>query len=159
MNNINQIIKNFFVGINLDKNHEVSVVRADGIVIYSTVENYMDRASIGALISGLWQAALSLSNYIDKDADGDKFRLGFDTSVAGVNVLPLKINGKEFFVCSLFKECLNPAKLKQKMKLTTLELESYVKKEFIPQENNAIERTGYLFDSITDKEMDQLFNF
>lgn len=159
MNNINQIIKNFFVDINLDKNHELSVVRADGIVIYSTVKNYMDRASIGALISGLWQAALSLSNYIDENADSDKFRLGFDTSMAGVNVLPLKINGKEFFICSLFKECINPAKLKQKMKLITLELEAYVKKEFKPETNNTIERTGYLFDSITDEEMDQLFNF
>lgn len=158
MNNINQIIKTFFNDVDLFDESEVSVIRNDGIVVFSTIENDLDKASVGALVSGLWQAAFSVSAYIDRKPKEEDFRLSFDTSKSGINIIPITVNNKTFFFCTLFKESINPAKLKQKMKVISNELENYVKTHFV-QEEPTEQREGYLFQNITDEEMDRLFNF
>ena len=166
--NVNVLIKQFFTE---NEYHKIAdrlvVLRSDGINIYSNIEDRFEASSIGALVSGLWQAAESLSSLLKSNHDYYDFRLGFDTSSDGLYVLPFKMMGKTFYICSIYKDSENPGKLKRNIRLLKENLEIYVSsfkvskdaKIDVNRTNNKSERNEFLFDAISDEEMDRLFAF
>tara|TARA_B100001971_G_scaffold213155_1_gene245561 strand:- start:150806 stop:151309 length:504 start_codon:yes stop_codon:yes gene_type:complete len=163
--NLKLLIQNFFEENDFGKiSAHLSVVRSDGIVIYSNEGDALISNSMGALASGLWQAANSMINYVG-DSDDMDYRLSFDTSSSGVFVLPLELNNTRCYLVSVYQDALNPAKLKQQLKNLMFLLEMYIRDETISvsKDSNKIigneTREGYLFKDITDEEIDKLFGF
>lgn len=155
--NINALIRHFFEENDFNKIVEnLTVVRADGITIYSNNPKGNDSYSVGALVGGLWQAAEALTSFTKKVNDVFEFRLSFDTTDSGIYVIPLKINNGTYMVSALYTEVLNPAHLKQKLRNLCNSLELFLNDSISIQEQ---QRSDYLFNDISDKEMDNLFNF
>jgi len=155
--NLNEIVKRFFEENDYNKiANKIVVIRADGINIYSNLDNVLEASSIGALVGGLWQAASSLSSMLKKSNEFMEFRLGFDTTSDGVYVLPFEIMNSPYYVCAIYSEASNPGKLKRNLRRLKENLEVYLSEFSLDTEKN---RKGYLFTEITDSEMDQLFAF
>lgn len=159
--NLNSLVKDFFEENEFDRlANKVSVVRSDGTVLYCNSKDSFEASNIGALASGIWQAASSLSQMINKGENSSAFRLAFDTTSEGIYILPIDIASRDCYLCCLFKDQLNPGKLKQSMRNIGFLLEAYMREEalrFEAQELPRELRSGYLFKDITDEEMDRLF--
>lgn len=135
-------------------------VRNDGISIYDSGHDSSTQA-VGALTGGLWQAAESLMKMIDASSGPMEFRLGFDTSSQGVMIVPVNYHGTLYFLGAIYHQCLNPALLKRQVISLQDELEKKlltVKATKKPAPKITAARAGYLFDHITDEEMDRLFS-
>lgn len=160
----------FFSGTELDSATTV-VLRMDGVVLYSNVAN---ATHIGALVAGSWQALKQLSSVVLPD-NGCEFRLGFDTTSSGVYVLPFKIGQEEYYFAVLYKDVVNPAQLKNRARILVKSLCKFllesecdleeidhceVKEKKVDSLAQKVEdeRKSYLFNEITDDEMNQLFS-
>ena len=85
--NLNSHLKDFFFENEYDRLAEdISIIRKDGIPVFSNRSKAS--VTIGALISGLWQASESLSTQVTDKESFDEYRLAFDSSDQGVYVLP-----------------------------------------------------------------------
>ncbi len=155
--NLNQIVRQFF-----DENEyhkladKIVIIRGDGIAIYSNFEDYLEAQTVGALVSGVWQAAESLSSLLNKNESFLDFRLGFDTSADGLYILPFTILEKTYYIGAIYGDADNPGKLKRNMRLLKDNVEVYLSKFSLDPEKN---REEYLFENISDEEMDKLFAF
>lgn len=141
-------------------NARLFFVRNDGISIYDSGHDSSTQA-VGALTGGLWQAAESLMKMIDASSGPMEFRLGFDTSSQGVMIVPVNFQGTLYFLGAIYHQCLNPALLKRQVISLQDELEKKlltVKATKKPAPKITAARAGYLFDHITDEEMDRLFS-
>ena len=155
--NLNFLVKQFFIENDYQKlSDKMVVMRHDGINIFSNLDNEAEAASIGALVSGLWQAAESLATMLKSNNDFLEFRLSFDTSSDGLYVLPLTVLDSTYYICSIYKDSFNPAKLKRNLRLLKENLEVYLSEFSFDDEKN---RKGYLFNEISDDEMNKLFSF
>jgi len=155
--NLNATIKKFIHENNFQKLSErIVIIRYDGISIYSNAQDDFESATICALVSGLWQAAKQLNTLIDNDNDFFEHRLSFDTTANGLYILPIKIFKEEYFVCSLYKDISNPAKLKRDLRQLKEKLELHLEGVVVEQK---IDRSGYLFKNITDEEIDKIFEY
>jgi hypothetical protein len=145
----------------LSKQHLINarlfVTREDGISVYDSVQN-ATTASVSALVSGVWQASDALIALVAPFKEEMSFRLAFDTSSQGVYLLPLSFHGKKYFLGAVYDDCLNPGLLKRQIGMIKHEIET----EFVglkpSSESNEVLRQGYLFQDISDKEMDNLFS-
>lgn len=158
--NLASLVKEFFVENEFHLiSEKVAVVRNDGTVLYSNSMDSKEAANIGALASGIWQASSSLASLVDKNLPEESYRLSFDTSSDGVYLLPASLDKRNCYFCCIFKDRLNPGKLKQNMRNISFLLEAFVREESLRKEQKAQprEKEGYLFENITDEEMDQLF--
>lgn len=155
--NLSKIIKQF-----LEENDfhmladKMAIVRNDGIVLYSNAEDFEESSSIGALVGGLWQAAQSLNSIVSDESDILDFRLSFDTSNKGIYILPFNINKKDFYICGIYSDVNNPALLKRNLRNLKENLSNYLL-EYCSQNEDI--RQDFLFNNITDEEMDNLFSF
>lgn len=132
------------------------VTRLDGIAIYDSIQNHTS-TSVSALVSGVWQASETLISLITKKSDEIDFRLAFDTSSQGVYLLPLILHGKKYLLGAIYDHCMNPGQLKRQVSQIREELELSFKNTLIELNQN-LKREGYLFQDISDKEMDNLFS-
>lgn len=137
-------------------------VRNDGISIYDSGHDDSTQA-VGALSGGLWQAAEALMNMIDAKTGPMEFRLGFDTSSQGVMIVPVNFQGTTYFLGAIYHQCLNPALLKRQviqlqdeLEKNLLTIKTKTTKKVAPRVTTT--RAGYLFDYISDEEMDRLFS-
>src|SRR5690554_6414620 len=156
--NLSALIKDFFIESEFDRvSEKVAIVRTDGTVLYSNSANSFEASNIGALASGIWQAAESLASLVNEPRDG--YRLAFDTSSDGIYLLPLSLGERSCYLCCIYKDLLNPGKLKQNMRNLSFLLEAFVRVESLREESEVQTsgKEGYLFENITDEEMDQLF--
>lgn len=149
---LNQHIRNFFFENEYDKlADQICLLRRDGIALYSNTQ--IDVASIGALVSGLWQASEALADVAAGSDNIKNFRLAFDSTHSGVYILPVEIVGGSFFLCAIYQDEMNPGKLKNNLRLIKTNLEIYLS-EFREESES---REGYLFKDISDAEIDQMF--
>lgn len=158
--NITALVKEFFVDNEFHRiSEKVAVVRNDGTVLYSNSINSLEASNIGALASGIWQAAQSLSSLVNKELPEDAYRMSFDTSSDGIYLLPTTLGASQCYFCCIFREQLNPGKLKQSMRNISFLLEAFIQEETMrhAQKDEPVRNGGYLFQNITDEEMDQLF--
>lgn len=165
MINLKSLVTNFFIENGFDKfSNHLCIVRSDGIVLYSNSKDKFVEGSIGALASGVWQAASSMMSYVNKNDDSD-FRFNFDTSSNGIYILPINLCDTRCYLVAMYQEEFNPAKLKQYLKNLLFLLEMYIRDESISVSNESSNfrvthnRREYLFEDITDEEIDKLFNF
>lgn len=132
------------------------LVRQDGVIVYEQDKNLSDsdKQSLGALMAAAWQAAKAMTSFFPK-AENDYFRLGFDTSDSGVYVLPIEAAQEKFYLGVFFKNELNPAILKNKLRKVTQEIIDELGIYFQARED----LNEPLFDNITDDEIDKIFSF
>lgn len=159
--NLTTLVKEFFIENEFNMiSNRVALVRNDGTVLFANSMNSMESANIGALASGIWQAAQSLNSLVNKDVPEKHYRLAFDTSSEGIYLVPTQLNSVSCYLCCIFKDQINPAKLKQNMRNIAFLLETFIRDESVSTNfPSQAARTGFLFENITDKEMDQLFGF
>ncbi len=154
--NITKILNKYFQDNKLTVESSVSIVREDGIVLYSNLQKKFRAESIGALAAGVWQAASALNSTLDiSKSDVLDFRLGFDKSDEGVYLLAFKINFKNYIICSLYDGVINPAKLKMEIRNLKASIVKYLETAPIKEDS----AKDYLFQNITDAEMDRLFEY
>jgi len=142
-------VQSFFNEISFEQN--ISLIRHDGIVLYSNEKNDFKKQTVGALVSGVWQAAIALGNLSSKE-DLYEFRFSFDTSENGVYILPIRLNNKEYYLSLIYNGIKNPAVLKNKLRNIRLNLIGYW-----ADQNVSSEKSEFLFQNISDKEMDNMF--
>jgi hypothetical protein len=131
------------------------VFREDGIPLYGNYEK-LDRNSMGALMAGSWQAARALSNFIPKNGKDEIFRFSFDTSDRGIYILPFSIKKSSFIFGGIFHSEINPGQVKSRMRQILekllIEIDTVV-------EDITPKKEKFLFNEISDREMDKLFSF
>jgi hypothetical protein len=132
------------------------VTREDGITIYDSVQD-KTTTSVAALVSGVWQASEALMSLVTGENEAMEFRLGFDTSSQGIYLFPFSLEGKRYFLGAIYSDCLNPGLLKRQVGLIKEEMEITLQKTMTPKTAISSKRQGYLFQDITDLEMDRLF--
>ena len=138
-------------------NARLFVTREDGITIYDSIQNNTT-TSVAALVSGVWQASEALMGLVYKQSDVMDFRLGFDTSAQGIFLFPFSLSGKRYFLGAIYNECLNPGQLKRQIALIKEEMERLFINEPIPKKNVVSKRQDFLFQDISDAEIDRLFS-
>jgi hypothetical protein len=138
-------------------NARLFVTREDGITIYDSVQNNTT-TSVAALVSGVWQASEALMNLVHNQNEVMDFRLGFDTSSQGIYLFPFELSGKRYFLGAIYNNCLNPGQLKRQISMIKVEMETIFLNEPLPQKIIMSSRQGYLFQDISDVEIDRLFS-
>jgi hypothetical protein len=156
-----QKIETFFTMCEFKDSLTISFVRDDGIIVYTNFHNELDAKSIGALVGGVWQAASSLASFATSE-DSMDFRFSYDTSSDGIIIFPLMHEKNQYFLCGIYKEETNPAVLKQRLKVLQGKLIEFIDKNcsasVIQKDQSEKNRAGYLFENLTDDEMDHLFS-
>lgn len=135
------------------------VFREDGIPMFirSDLTGEMDNNAIGALMGGSWQAANALASFLPREEDGSRiFRFSFDTSDRGVYILPFNIDDAKFIFGGIFFDEVNPGLMKSRMRQVLDKLNTYIKGV---RPSMKKKKEDFLFNDITDTEMDQLFSF
>ncbi len=140
-------------------NARLFVTREDGITIYDSVQN-QTTTSVSALVSGVWQASEALMGLAHPNQDVMDFRLGFDTSSQGIYLMPFSLNTKRYFLGAIYHECVNPGQLKRQVVMIKEEMDRLFASEPVAQKpkNKTMSREGFLFQEITDEEIDRLFS-
>lgn len=168
-NLIPKYVESFFKSCEVDNKlnrYSFFLIRQDGVVLYhnNNLGNHLSKSSIGALLGGVWQASKALSDFIPSKKEDEIFRLSFDTSSQGIYILPIKVYDEELFLGLIYFDEVNPGLIKSKIRdMATsfteymhFELKNYVNKQPTKTAKN---KNDYLFDDITDDEMDKLFSF
>lgn len=134
------------------------VTREDGITVYDSIQDNTT-SSVAALVSGVWQASEALMGMVRRDSDPMEFRLGFDTSSQGIYLFPFNLTGKRYFLGAIYSECLNPAQLKRQVAMIKEEMVRLFGADEAEAPTPAkVSRDGFLFQDITDAEIDKLFS-
>ncbi len=134
------------------------VCRADGVMLHSfSSVGHNQVASIGALLAGVWQAAQALSDFIPNRRKEVEFRLGFDSSAEGVYILPLSVENQPLYLAAIYHGTINPGQLKSQLRLMGEALSRFI--DQLPAAQAVADAKQYLFDKITNDEIDRLFSF
>jgi hypothetical protein len=166
-NLIPKYVESFFKSCEVDKKIErysFFLIRQDGVVLYhnNDLGNSLSKSSIGALLGGVWQASKALSEFIPKNDNQDMFRLSFDTSSQGIYILPIQVFDEELFLGLIYFDEVNPGFIKNKIRDMATSLSEYLHFELenhLSKKTKSNNKEDYLFDNITDAEMDKLFHF
>lgn len=168
-NKIPLYVKNFFDSCEIDEKinrFSFFMIRADGVVLYhnDNLANSMEKSSVGALLSGVWQASKALSAFIPKNDDGG-YRLSFDTTSQGIYIVPISTDLEELYLGLIYHDEMNPGFIKNKMREIAISFAEYMNRELEEdtfsnvKELKSINKSEYLFADISDAEMDRLFAF
>ncbi len=138
------------------KNFSVFVCREDGHLLYN--RDYMNMgisySSVGALLGGVWQAATTLASFIPNSETDGIYRLSFDTSSEGIYILPFELVGEHYSLGLLYRDEMNPGFIKSRLRDLLMKMTIEIEKTKF---KTVSLREGYLFDNITDEEMDNVF--
>ena len=131
------------------------LARQDGVIVYEQDENLSlkKKQALGALMAGAWQAAEAMSDFFPTEGNSF-FRLGFDTSESGIYVLPIQTTNDVFYVGLFYKDELNPAVLKNKLRSLSNQILQELSIYFDARES----LNKPLFENITDDEIEVIFS-
>lgn len=133
------------------------VTREDGITVYDSVQN-QTTTSVAALVSGVWQASEALMGLVRENENVMDFRLGFDTSSAGIYLFPFELEEKRYFLGAIYEDCMNPGQLKRKIAMIKEEMDVlFAQLPNTKTNKKSGDREGFLFNEISDEEIDRLF--
>ncbi len=162
---IPKLIETFFLSCDVDEKlnkYSFFLIRQDGVILYQNKKSKSaDAHSIGALLSGVWQASHALTSFLpdSKKSTEIDFRLSFDTSSEGIYIVPVDIKIEKFFLGLIYSNEVNPGQVKAKIRDMGLSLSEFLLMEKIEtKKNSATKKNELLFDDITDAEMDRLFS-
>lgn len=145
-------------GIKIDPAHSLFICRQDGVFLFQEID-HIEIQRFGALTAGMWQAAESVGR--GENENLNDFVLQFSSSDSGVFVYPLELAGETYLLTVVFKDEVNPGKLKNSCR----RLRNYLVEEFdeaFPKhkiKNKNKTSREYLFSDISDSEIDKLFSF
>ena len=134
----------------------IIICRQDGIALYDSF-NDTSVQSIGALIGGASLAMDSMMNLLNFNSTDTGMRIACENGTEGVLLYPFTINSKVFYLCAIYRDCLNPGRLRQKIYNLKHKISSQ-ESDFGIMDDKQSERSGYLFRDISDAEMDKLFH-
>ena len=159
--NLSKVVSHFFEEVSRRDSDRTTLVRNDGIVVYASLDIKKEAASIGALVGGVWQAAEALNSQVGSSTDLQDYRFSFDKSDSGIYILPINVGSKMYYLSTLYKDTFNPALLKRNFRVLKEELEAYLDEHFVETKKvkNTKNKNDFLFNNITDEEMDNLFAF
>lgn len=137
----------------------VIIARQDGHCLYDSIDDQRTSHTLSVLCASSWQASRAMLG--DKAGTID-YRLSFDTSESGFFVQSFSLEEEVFYLCAMFNHQLNPALLKRKLNLLKNQLVNQWEKKlknFSTQKSveKKVNREGFLFQDITDDEMNKLF--
>lgn len=134
------------------------VSRDDGTSLYqkSYLETPVDQQSVGALSCGVWQAASAMVSFLP-GKQASSFTLQFSDTYSGVVIHPLSYLGETFFVGVLFTDKINPGQTKSRLKSVASKFENYLEQSKKSNQERSKKENSFLFDDISDGEMDKLF--
>lgn len=166
-NLIPKYVETFFKSCEVDdklNRYSFFLIRQDGVVLYhnNNLGNSLSKSSIGALLGGVWQASKALSDFIPQKENDEGFRLSFDTSSQGIYILPIKIFEEELFLGLIYFNEVNPGLIKSKIREMAIAFTEYMKYELKNNLNKSHKENSepeFLFQDITDAEIDRLFSF
>lgn len=169
-NKIPKFVETFFKSCEIDEKvnrFSFFMIRADGVVLYhnNNLANSMTKSSIGALLSGVWQASNALSQFIPAEKKLEGYRLSFDTSSQGIYVVPIPTDVEELYLGLIYHDEVNPGLVKNKMREMALSFSEFLNQEMQEhsraqdKHNKKFDKNEYLFGDISDAEMDRLFEF
>lgn len=170
---IPKLVETYFKSCDIDEKVDrfsFFMIRSDGVVLYQNKKNKKDlqlSASVGALLSGVWQASSALSSFIPDKKQDEGYRLSFDTTSQGIYIVPISTEFEDLYLGLIYFEETNPGLIKSKMREMAEKVTSFLNEEFkkIKMKEASLNskiKTGkaeYLFSNITDAEMDRLFAF
>ncbi|MBK23783.1 MAG: hypothetical protein CME70_07225 [Halobacteriovorax sp.] len=132
------------------------LARQDGVVVFEQDQEISekDKQTLGALMAGAWQAAEAMANFFPVE-EKNYFRLGFDTSDSGIYILPINASTEKFYLGLFFKNEINPAILKNKLRNVSQQIIEELSIYFDAREN----MEEPLFENITDDEIEKIFSF
>ncbi len=136
---------------------KVFVTFTEGILLYQSEEG--DFQHIGALMAGLWQAAMAIN---PENKNVELPRLSFDTGDSGFYLLSLDFGKNDQIISIQYQNQINPGKVKMRFRLLRDSLENYLKKNINQQDQQEYivsKSENFLFNDISDSEMDSLFSF
>jgi hypothetical protein len=111
---------------------------------------------LGALLVGMWQASEAVGDFLSGSAEKD-LTLSFQSSNKGFFLLRPTEKNKEVFWGVLFESEVNPGKIKlyaKKMRSFYDEIKIIESKDM-----NNTQDGEFLFQNITEDEVDKLFSF
>lgn len=169
-NKIPKYVEAFFKSCEIDEKinrFSFFMIRSDGVVLYhnNTMANSLSKSSIGALLSGVWQASKALSEFIPKEEAKEGYRLSFDTSSQGIYIVPISTDIDELYLGLIYHDEVNPGLIKNKMREMAMSFGEFLNQELkdhrasLELANSAFDKNDYLFADISDAEMDRLFAF
>ena len=132
------------VGVNL------YLIRRDGSIVYTDGDS-KDTQTVGALISGAWQATMEIL----KKKESAGFRFSFGSSSSGIYVLSLVLGGEVMYLASMFENEMNPGRFKVKMRKMRDGLDE--KLDGLSPSNAS--KDDFLFEDLSDDEVNSLFSF
>ena len=143
----------------------VMVIREDGLVLWANGEQDDCQSTCAVLMGGAWKAAQAMIELRPKeysDSSNDIFRLSFDTSEAGVYIVPIKYQQDVLFIGMFFRDETNPGLLKNKFRGLARQLDAALVEEDEVNKASIMPtkkiKGGRLFNDISDDEMDKLFS-
>jgi len=154
------VIHNFFkeyAGLDGLDNAAVVICRRDGVPLYSYKEFQADwnDSTVGALVGGIWQAAETLTQFIPNAEDED-FRFSYETSSRGIFIIQLNGDFEPLYLSFIYFDMINPAKMKARLRSLEGKLTTYIEDNL--ERNFQTNDEVFLFDDISDSEMDDLFS-
>jgi hypothetical protein len=163
-NLIPKYIEQFFKSCEIDERlnrYSFFLIRYDGVVLYhnDNMENPLSKSSIGALLGGVWQAARALASFIPEETE-EVYRLSFDTASRGVYVVPVNVRTEEFYLGLIYHNEVNPGLIKNKIRDMAHGFTAYMEGELKNQPvlfTQNKKKNEYLFNDISDVEMDRVF--
>jgi hypothetical protein len=120
------------------------------------IKSEKDIQSLGALLVGMWQASEAVGDFLSGSAEKD-LTLSFQSSNKGFFLLRPTEKNKEVFWGVLFESEVNPGKIKlyaKKMRSFYDEIKIIESKDM-----NNTQDGEFLFQNITEDEVDKLFSF
>jgi hypothetical protein len=140
----------------------IIVVRPDGQIVMNAwsdhqLDGHNQMKTLGALISGSWQAAMEASRVIGA-VNEMEFRFSFENSESGLHIIPLNIDSDTWFLCMTFNHLMNPAFAKTKLRLLKNEIVDVVQDYInsIKENNKTAEKN--VFKDLRDAEIDDVFS-
>ena len=130
----------------------IIVSRPDGIplVSYEVHEKGWTDSTLSALAAASWQAAENIIKVFG-EMDSSDYRFSFDTSSSGFYILKIDTDD-ELVISYIYNGHDNPGKVKSQFRRLKMALEDYILENKVEEQKD-----NFLFDSISDDEMDQLF--
>lgn len=161
MDNLEELIHNFFkeyAGLEGLKDAAIVIARRDGVPLYAYkgFKSTWNESTASALISGMWQAAETLTQFIPTNENED-FRFSYETSTRGVFIVELKGNFDSLYLTYMYFNQDNPAKMKSRIRNLQNKLSLYIDENFEIGVAKQTSNDVFLFSNISDAEMDNLF--
>lgn len=154
-------LKNYIEDFRQDKridDAEIYLTDLDGYMIYTTKRS-VDQSLI-ALIAGVYQGSKKMLEFLSDDHDMPALSLG--NTGSSIFVKSFNIGKKELLLSAVLKDVDFQSRYKMYLNLLSDELmENYpsvdIEKETVKQNTETKENNKFLFDDISDEEVDHLF--